>query len=121
MTVEVQPDPRPAPRIKDPDLLARLHRKWRTCAICGHGLEGGRLSLHHIHRHPRDDVQANLVMLCGSGTTGCHGEIEAHLPRASRALRILIDTRRHDVIEYLDAKLGGLDAALGWLDRNVHP
>lgn len=24
----------------------------------------------------------NLVLLCGSGTTGCHGEIESHRERA---------------------------------------
>ena len=115
-------DPKPSPRVKDPDLLARLHREWRSCALCGGTTaDSSQLSLHHIHRHPRDDVRGNLVMLCGSGTTGCHGEIEAHLPGASRQLRILIDLSRHDVIEYLDGKLGGLDAAFGWLDRYVHP
>ena len=112
-------DPKPPARVKDPDLLARLHREWRMCALCGATLP--HLSLHHIHRHPRDDVRGNLVMLCGSGTTGCHGRIEAHERHASRELRIAIDTRRHDVIEYLDGKLGGLDAAFGWLDRYVHP
>jgi hypothetical protein len=36
-------------------------------------------SLHH--RLPRsrgtDNSAANLVLLCGSGTTGCHGEVES--------------------------------------------
>jgi hypothetical protein len=113
-------DAKPAKRIKDPDLLARLHLRWRSCALCG-GTAWPGLSLHHVHRHPRDDVQGNLVMVCGSGATGCHGLIEAHDPAASRALRIHIDTGRHDVIEYLDGKLGGLDAAFAWLDRCVHP
>ena len=119
--MEVKADPRPPKRIRDPEVLARLHRQWRSCAICGDSTS--RLSLHHIYPKGQggDDVEGCLVMLCGSGTTGCHGEVEAHLPGASRALRIYIDLSRHDVIEYLDGKLGGLDAAFGWLDRYVHP
>lgn len=27
---------------------------------------------------PNPDRASNLVLLCGSGTTGCHGEVHAH-------------------------------------------
>lgn len=115
---EVEQDPAPLPRIKDPELLRIRHLRWRECALCGE--TGPIRSLHHIHRHPRDDVDANLVDTCGDGTTGCHGQIEAHDPKTMRQLREHIDGRA-DTIEYLDAKLNGLGKALAWLDRYVHP
>jgi hypothetical protein len=112
-------DAKPAERIHDSALLGVLHIRWRECVICDKPIgKVARLSLHHIHRHPRDDVEANLVMVCGDGTTGCHGRIEARDPVVLRMLREHIDTRA-ETIEYLDAKLGGLDPALAWLDRYV--
>lgn len=95
-------DPRPPRRVRDRALLARCHQRWRTCALCSRG--GDRpLSLHHINRHPRDDVVGNLVMLCGSGTTGCHGLIEARDPDAKRRLSAILH-RRPDVVEYLASR-----------------
>ena len=37
------------------------------------------MGLHHIvpRGNGGDDVPANFLWVCGSGTTGCHGEIEA--------------------------------------------
>jgi len=58
------------------------------CARCGSAITGERgrdWSVHH--RRPRGsggsrigwvNSAANLVLLCGSGTTGCHGHIESH-------------------------------------------
>lgn len=50
------------------------------CERCGTYAEGG--SVHHRSgrrmggsRDPRKGLPSNLVLLCGSGTTGCHGEI----------------------------------------------
>jgi hypothetical protein len=108
-------DPKPEPRVSDPELLRCLHRRWRECAVCG--TSSGRLSLHHIRKHPRDDVEGNLVMLCGSGTTGCHGAVEAHDEKTLRRLRDHIECCRADTIDYLDWRLGGLDRATDWLDR----
>ena len=65
-------------RIHDPELLTRLHLRWRECVICGATASGRlRLSLHHISKHPRDDLEENRIMLCGNGVQGCHGAIEA--------------------------------------------
>lgn len=55
------------------------------CERCGRAIEGQQVSVHH--RRPRRmggttdpvvNTVANLAVLCGSGTTGCHGEIESH-------------------------------------------
>lgn len=103
------PDPKPPRRVRDPDVMARLHREWRECVLCGE--TRGRLSLHHVSKHPRDDVRANLVMLCGSGTTGCHGDIEANVRSSRETLGEYLLAHRRDTIGYLSTKLGpGMDA-----------
>jgi hypothetical protein len=57
----------------------------RLCRVC----MGPATSLHHMV--PRslggDDVADNLVPLCGTGTTGCHGLVEARNPVACGMLR----------------------------------
>lgn len=61
----------------DADLRRRvLARDGYRCRRCGQPAE----SVHH--RLPRsrggDDSPINLVSLCGDGTRGCHGMVEAH-------------------------------------------
>lgn len=104
-------DTKPRKRIKDPELLRRMHLMWFECALCG---STGRLSLHHINKHPRDDVQENLVMVCGSGTTGCHGLIESHDEPTLRKLGEYILRSRGDTIMYLYEYLGPV-AATEWM------
>ena len=112
-------DPRPARRVKDPALLKALHREWTECALrhlpdgCAH-----RLSLHHIHKH-RDDMRPNLVMLCGSGTTGHHGLVEAHDPPTLRALYRYLSAYRPDTLRYLAEHLGSPERAGEWLTRTL--
>jgi 5-methylcytosine-specific restriction protein A len=66
-------------------------RDEERCARCGGRGEnaGGRGSLHH--RMPRGRgsdglassyALSNLVVLCGSGTTGCHGWVESYRTQA---------------------------------------
>lgn len=110
---EVLGDPKPPARVKNGPLLALLHHEWRECFLCD--AINVRLSLHHVHKHPRDDLRSNLVMLCGSGTTGCHGEIEHAAPGARARLVREIRVRRPDVFAYLRTKLGGAIAADEWL------
>lgn len=54
---------------------------WR-CARCGAPLNGIAFSLHHrrLRSHPFAGLHkpSNLVCLCGSGTTGCHGWVHAN-------------------------------------------
>lgn len=110
---EVLGDPKPPARVKDGPLLALLHHEWTECFLCG--AINVRLSLHHVHKHPRDDLRSNLLMLCGSGTTGCHGDIE-HARGDSRARLVRrIRVFRPDVFDYLRTKLRSAIAADEWL------
>lgn len=48
-----------------------------SCVRCGKTIYGG--SRHHRKlRRFGDHSTANLILLCGSGTTGCHGWVHAH-------------------------------------------
>lgn len=56
---------------------ARLidERDGGKCVICGWQ------ATNKHHRKPRkhkDDSPANMLSLCGSGTTGCHGWVTSH-------------------------------------------
>ena len=58
-------------------------RAQGCCERCHRYAMSGAHSLHH--RRPRGmggtktpDTPANLVLLCGTGTTGCHGWVESH-------------------------------------------
>lgn len=73
------------------------------------------LSLHHIHKHPRDDLRANLVMLCGDGVQGCHGQIELGNRETKRSLAEYIANERRDTFLYLQDKLGGREQAIEWV------
>lgn len=56
-------------------------------------------------------------MLCGSGTTGCHGLVEAHNAQAMSDLGFYLSRYRPDVIAYLTEKLGGEEARKEWMTR----
>lgn len=67
-----------------------LIRDDYSCVRCNRPVMGGDYSLHH--RRPRGmggskradtDLAGNLITLCGSGTTGCHGWVESHRSEAS--------------------------------------
>jgi hypothetical protein len=116
------PDPRPPRRVRDPELLRQLHILWRGECVLADGGEcfEERYSLHHVHRHPRDDVEANLVMLCGDGTRGHHGRIEAHDRAVSVQLYVYLVRERLDTMAYLGEKLGGVVAVREWLNSQLH-
>jgi hypothetical protein len=65
-------------------------RAGGRCELCGGSL-AGMLGFSVHHRLPRRmggssrpelNTPANLILLCGSGTTGCHGRIEANREQA---------------------------------------
>ena len=121
------PASRPSP--SGPDRLtvdAVLERDCWSCVLCGTGVTGERgrdWSIHH--RRPRamggtdrldSNSPANLLTVCGSGTSGCHGVIESHRAAAYNAgwllhqgddptrLAVLVDRRSRWV--YLTADAG---------------
>lgn len=54
-----------------------LERDAWSCLRCRQGITGRPYSLHH--RKGRINNQpSNLITLCGSGSTGCHGYVHAH-------------------------------------------
>lgn len=66
------------------------------CKRCGRGVYPGSYSIHHRRARgmggssdPATNSAANGVVLCGSGTTGCHGWVEAHRD-TSRQLGFLV-------------------------------
>lgn len=69
-----------------------LDRSQRCCEACGVGLGPERgVDWSVQHRVPRgmggtrwegSNLPSNLMVLCGSGTTGCHGFAESHRAHA---------------------------------------
>lgn len=64
-----------------------MERDYYRCVRCGlsvSGEPGKDFSIQHRiprgmggSRDPRLNLPANLILLCGSGTTLCHGEVES--------------------------------------------
>lgn len=57
------------------------------CELCGERLSGDGVaySIHHRQargaggtRRPEANYPSNLLLVCGTGTTGCHGSIESN-------------------------------------------
>ena len=63
-----------------------LDRDEFCCVRCGAYVGPfGDYSIHHRRprgmggtKRPESNLPANLLTLCGSGTTGCHGEVESN-------------------------------------------
>lgn len=109
------PDPKRAPRVRDPELLRRMRYEFEECVLCG----SVDFSIHHVLKRSQggDDVRENLVALCGHGTAGCHGRIEAAEKEACAALGVHLSRYRRDTLDYLASRLGGPVAATEWLQQ----
>ena len=117
--VKVKPrGPKRSGRSKDPQAMRRAHVQRTPCAVCG---DTGSPTLHHVlpRSHGGDDNPANLVALCGSGTAGCHGMIEANDVAVRKELGAHIRLARPDTVEYVRGKLGSA-AGDDWLRRRLY-
>lgn len=67
------------------DRQSICERQGWQCARCSANTHGVPRSVHHrkLRKQGGKDDAPNLLLLCGSGTTGCHGWVHAH-PRESR-------------------------------------
>lgn len=101
-------------RIVDPAAIAAAKFAHPLCAACGERTGDG----HHVLPKDKggDDVVGNIVVLCGSGTSGCHGAhhgnpyvVDGARRDAAwvnrRVGRTLVE-RRPDVVWYVLGKLG---------------
>jgi hypothetical protein len=59
------------------------------CERCGVSIQSIPMSIHHRRPRamggtyrPETNYPSNLMALCGSGTTGCHGYLESHRSEA---------------------------------------
>lgn len=114
-------DPKPARRVRDPQSGFEKVLWEAKCRICGapgvfypdsDAYLYTKLTRHHLV--PKsvggDDVDDNQVPLCGDGTTGCHGDVEARMPGVRSQLRGKL---RSPEIDYIVAK-----KSREWLDRH---
>lgn len=130
------PDPKPERRPRrqirtvDPDALAVARLSGDECASC----RRPPANCHHVvpkgAPHFGDDVPGNIVLICGTGTVGCHGAIHGAPYVDGRGKRwteayvraqigITIRKRRPDVVAYVLAKLGD-EAGRDYLARRYY-
>jgi 5-methylcytosine-specific restriction endonuclease McrA len=100
------PDPKPRKRIVNTDAGVGKLRQERACRVCGQRTL--LLERHHLVKRSQggDDVDANLVPLCGYG---CHGKVEA---KDRETLVLLRQKLRPDELDYIIVRKGE-----AWLDR----
>lgn len=100
----------PTPKVLD----LVWERAFHCCERCGRRLirGGGSYSIHHRRRRLPEFAgvhdAANLVLLCGSGTTGCHAWVHGH-PRDSRTEGFIVSSYSEP------SSWGVLHAVYGWV------
>jgi hypothetical protein len=94
-----------------------IRLKLGPCLVCMYLGEKQKLpsSLHHIVSKSLggDDVSANFGSVCGDGTTGHHGQIEAHDEETCRVFAAAVQQFDDAAYTYAIEKLG----EDGWLRR----
>ena len=77
---------------------AVLGRDGYQCVRCGKSCIYDHSIHHRILGNRRDMRASNLITLCGSGTTGCHGWVHSH-PQASMEAGWIVSKfrKRHDL------------------------
>jgi hypothetical protein len=98
---------RPA-KVSDETRFTVLGRNGYKCEKCGEDFLWG-VSVHH--RRPRMmggsknellHQPANLIALCGSGTTGCHGWVESHRDKARELGYLIMKVESAEDIPFCD-------------------
>jgi len=119
------PDPKPvkrkrkAIRVIDPKATTRAVLAQPRCSCCPAPSATGHHVIAKGGPHFGDDVPENIVAVCGSGTTGCHGLIEGADPEARAALGLFLVEKRPEVIRYVQGKIG-VGYAREWFSRHLH-
>lgn len=90
--------PKATPRGTGPSTSVRelvLERDGYACVCCGRSVIGWPYSIHHRKRRSQGGrhTPENLITLCGSGTTYCHGHVHAHIGSSLDLGRLLLSTQ----------------------------
>lgn len=87
-----QPDPKPekaekpARRLRDRLTVKRATLADRECWVCGKEGANGHHLIPRDFQPPGPDEQWNIISLCGSGTSGCHGAFHGNPYEAGEGL-----------------------------------
>lgn len=96
-----------------PERIAEIRaKKCQECRLCG---VTSNVNAHHLISRAQGGpwTMWNIVGLCGSGTTGCHGLVEARDKAACHLLRTLLTDHEYS---YLVSK-----RSEEWLNRRYPP
>lgn len=71
------------------------NRDLGRCVRCGRAIGDGPRSIHHRKRRSQGGTNdaENLILLDGTGTTGCHGWVHAHPAEARAAGWLLLESQ----------------------------
>ena len=106
------PDRTATPDFKPPKRIVATRSEWeiirlfklegKRCRVC---VVGFAATLHHLVPKSLggDDLAPNLIPVCGDGTRGCHGLVEARSLVALEKVRLTLQVEE---IEYVYAKKG---------------
>ena len=89
--------------------LIVLDRAQMSCELCYGGLSSS--SVHHRRprgmggsKDPAINEPSNLLVICGSGTTGCHGYVESHRAEAYQNGWLVRTGYVPDTVPFIDAQ-----------------
>lgn len=90
------------------EIHAAKHGPCYVCWYLGRPQLDDRVTLHHVVAKSLggSDTEANLVPLCGDGTTGCHGLVEAHDQETCQAFAAALQKYDDAAYAYAVGKLG---------------
>lgn len=92
----------------------------RNCVVCGNPGANAHHVLYGSWAGRRENVLPNGVMLCGSGTTGCHGKMHGNgNTEVATAIGEYIRDHRPDTLSYLATKLGA-NPAVDYMRRRYY-
>lgn len=113
--------PKKAKRTEDKKATKRAVRLRPVCVMpeCDNRSTNGHHVISRGAPHFGDDVDENIVALCGSGSSGCHGLIENEDVTARRQLGEHIAYERPDTMRYVTDKLGEIPGR-DWLRRRLY-